>query len=44
MKILVIIMHEIYEENHPFPVTIIEFPPTKKIKKKVRKKNKKKLL
>jgi hypothetical protein len=34
-------MHEIYAENHPFPVIITEFSKSKKTKKKAKKKTKK---
>jgi hypothetical protein len=42
MKLLVIIMHEIYAENQPFPTLVSEISKPKKNKKKARKKNKKK--
>ncbi|MCE3280086.1 MAG: hypothetical protein K0S44_2277 [Bacteroidetes bacterium] len=38
MKLLILIMHEIYVEGHPFPVIISESPKPKKTKKKVKKK------
>lgn len=43
MKLLVIIINEIYEENHPFPVIVTEFSKTKETKKKGKKKIKKKV-
>jgi hypothetical protein len=38
VKILLILLPEIYEENHPFPISLTSLPKEESIKKKKTKK------